>query len=54
VARGVEVVDWEGDVEGLNRHTTMIPRREWGWPARGGAEDESRVAEVSLGMWLKS
>jgi hypothetical protein len=34
VARGVEVVDWEGDVKGLNRHREMIPRTRCGWPER--------------------
>jgi hypothetical protein len=34
VACGVEVVDGEGDVEGLNRHREMIPRRRGGWPER--------------------
>src|SRR6202034_2705072 len=49
VARGVEVVDWEGDVEGLNRHTTMIPRRECWWPARC-SDEEARGA----GHWFIS
>ncbi len=32
VARGVEVVDWKGDVKGLDGHGSMIAGREGWWP----------------------
>ena len=37
VASGVEVVDWKGDVKGLDGHGSMIPRREGGGQAGCGA-----------------